>query len=411
MAQQTARDGREMAQSGHPEARVLAAVDQLRTTTPDAGPIHYPAQRQRGGAYSSGLSDINSGKYDQAITLFDQAIAQKGTRTDAALYWKAYAQYRLGKSDDALATLAELRQSYAQSRYLGDSRVLEADAKKSSGKPLTGDADDDEIKLLAISLQNNDPEGAVPLLENVLKATNSLQVKKRALFVLASNDQPAAHQILVSYAKGSGNPDLQVEAIRYLARSARRPDAELRRSTTRPRTSTCGARSSTRSRTRATRPRSSGHRRAGRVRPRCGARHPRPGQRQHGHAAGTDAALPEGRGQGAAAGDGARARLDGRGGPDDAGLKTEKEPAVRQQAIRSLGNKKTERTGQALIELYAAQTDKDVRKAVISALGNQNNADGLISIARKETNSELKLEIVRRIADIAPKQSRWRRTT
>jgi HEAT repeat protein len=49
-----------------------------------------------------------------------------------------------------------------------------------------------------------------------LKNTNTLRVKKQALFVLASNDLPAAHAILVSYAKGGGNPDLQLEAIRYL---------------------------------------------------------------------------------------------------------------------------------------------------------------------------------------------------
>ena len=64
-------------------------------------------------------------------------------------------------------------------------------------------------------------------------------------------------------------------------------------------------------------------------------------------------------------------------------IKSEKEPSVRQQAIRSLGNMKTERTGQALTELYGADQDKDVRKAVISALG-KNNVDGPVSIARKE---------------------------
>ncbi len=44
-----------------------------------------------------------------------------------------------------------------------------------------------------------------------------------------------------------------------------------------------------------------------------------------------------------------------------------------------------------------------MRKAVISALASQENADGLIAIARKETSTDLKLDIVRRISDIAPK--------
>src|SRR4029078_4649144 len=48
-------------------------------------------------------------------------------------------------------------------------------------------------------------------------------VKKTPLFSPGANNQPAAHAILVSYAKGGGNPDLQLEAIRYLV-SKRTPN-------------------------------------------------------------------------------------------------------------------------------------------------------------------------------------------
>ncbi len=181
------------------------------------GPTVIVRGRAQDDLYNSGLSFLQRRQYDQAVTRLDQVIAQKGTHADGALYWKAYAEYKLGRTADALAALNELRQQYGQSRYLSDARVLEADVRKSSGQPLNANADDDEIKLLAIQgVQNSNPDGAIPLLEGVLKATNSLQVKKRALFVLAQNDQPAAHQLLISYAKGSGNPDLQLEAIRYL---------------------------------------------------------------------------------------------------------------------------------------------------------------------------------------------------
>jgi HEAT repeat protein len=84
-------------------------------------------------------------------------------------------------------------------------------------------------------------------------------------------------------------------------------------------------------------------------------------------------------------------------------VKTEKEPSVRQQAIRSLGSMKSDRTGATLVDLYSTEQDKDTRKAVISALGSQNNAESLVAIARKETNSDLKLEIVRRLVDMASK--------
>jgi hypothetical protein len=41
-------------------------------------------------------------------------------------------------------------------------------------------------------------------------------VKDRAMFVLTQNQSPRAKQILIEYAKGAGNPDLQVRAIRYI---------------------------------------------------------------------------------------------------------------------------------------------------------------------------------------------------
>ena len=234
------------------------------------------------GPYGGGLSALQRRQYEQAITRFDQVIGAGETHVDGALYWKAYAQYKLGQTNEALATIGTLREAHPQSRYLNDARVLEADARQSSGQPLTGDNDDDEIKLLAISgLQHSNPEGAVPLLDNVLKATNSLQVKKRALFVLAQNDDPAAHQLLVSYAKGAGNPDLQLEAIRYLV-------------------------------------------------------------------------------------------------------------ARRQQTSTA-----------ELHEIYNANTDRDVRLAVIAALSTAGDAEGLVGLARRETSNDLKVQIVRRLSSMA----------
>ena len=45
-------------------------------------------------------------QYDQAITLFEQVIVRKDTRADAAVYWKAFAQFKSAKSADAQASIA-----------------------------------------------------------------------------------------------------------------------------------------------------------------------------------------------------------------------------------------------------------------------------------------------------------------
>ena len=42
-------------------------------------------------------------------------------------------------------------------------------------------------------------------------------------------------------------------------------------------------------------------------------------------------------------------------------------------------------------------------RTIITALGAQNNAEGLVAIARKESSLPLKTEIVRQLSDMAPK--------
>jgi hypothetical protein len=53
-------------------------------------------------------------------------------------------------------------------------------------------------------------------LETVLKGSSSPKLKERALFVLTQVDTPQARAALTAVAKGQGNPDLQLRAVRYL---------------------------------------------------------------------------------------------------------------------------------------------------------------------------------------------------
>jgi predicted Zn-dependent protease len=87
-------------------------------------------QDAESSSYNSGMSLIQQQQYDQAVVRFDRAIAQKGAHTDGAWYWKAFAQFKAGKNEDALASIAALRKDFPQSRYLNDAKVLEADVRK-----------------------------------------------------------------------------------------------------------------------------------------------------------------------------------------------------------------------------------------------------------------------------------------
>lgn len=181
----------------------------------------------RGGAgrfdvdYDAGTRALDDHKYDEAVRRFDAVIIGKSQRADGALYWKAYALNRLRRRDDALAALAALRRDHPASRWLNDAQALEAEVKRGSGQAASpAQETNEDLKLMAInSLMGADPDRAMPLLEGLLKGNSTPAVKDRAMFVLTQNQSPRAQQILAQYAKGAGNPDLQMRAIRYIGMS------------------------------------------------------------------------------------------------------------------------------------------------------------------------------------------------
>ena len=171
--------------------------------------------------YDNGTRALDDHKYDDAVRRFDAVIDSKSPRADGALYWKAYALNRLGRRDDALAALAVLRRDFAGSHWLNDAQALEAEVKQGSGQAVSpAEETNEDLKLMAInSLMGADPARAIPLLEGLLKGNSAPKVRDRAMFVLTQNQSPRAQQILTQYAKGAGNPDLQVRAIRYIGMS------------------------------------------------------------------------------------------------------------------------------------------------------------------------------------------------
>ena len=368
----------------------------------------YSSDNER-SFYDRGMSALSQKQYEQAIMRFDQTIALKGTRTDGAMYWKAFAQYKLGRSADANATLADLQKQYKDTKYAKDIKALEAEVKRSAGQPVRPENEDDEdLKLLAIqSLQNSDPERAVPLLEGVLTSAGSLKLKDRALFVLATSSQPQAHTVLVNIAKG-GNPDLQLKAIRYLSQSGRSgknpttnqelmdiyntaQNDDVKRAVLQAFGST-GDRMS--------------------IVNLMGATNVmdlrREGINQLGNAqAGPELWTMYQKEQDKQLKMQILSALGNMGAYDKIieVAKTEKDADIRRRAIRSLGNMRADRSGAALAEIYSSLSDVEDKKAVISGLANQNNADAMIAIYRKESNFEIKKRIVESLGNMPKNES------
>jgi hypothetical protein len=173
--------------------------------------------------YEAGQRALDEGRWEEALENFNQVTARGGTRADAALYWKAYTLGKMGRRPDAEAAIAELRKSYANSRWQDEAKVLELELKQASGQRVTPESQsDEELKVLALNgLMRSDPDRALPILEKILKSGQSPKLKRNVIYVLAQSDAPRAQQLLEQVARGQGNPDLQIKAIQYMGERRR----------------------------------------------------------------------------------------------------------------------------------------------------------------------------------------------
>ena len=357
-------------------------------------------QREReADAYGEGYDAVTDAKWDRAIAQMSRVIEMKGPKADGALYWKSYAQNRLGQRSEALTTIAELTQRHPDSPYIKQARALEVEVRRDVGQPVRPqDQSDEDLKLLAIqALQNSSPEQAIPMLEKVLAGSSSPRLKERALFVLAQSDSPRAREVLRNLAKGGSTPELQSKAIQYLGvhgGSESRAvlgevysssnDVDVKRRILRA-FMVAGEKDRL---WKAAQSEQNADLRAEAVR-QLGV--------MGAHEELWQLYLKE-------------SSVDVKkqviramfvGGNADRMIdlaKTEKNPDLRREAIRSLGLMGSKKTGDALVEIYGADRDPDIRKGVINGLFLQGNASALVGLARKESDMTLKREIVQKLS-------------
>lgn len=383
-----------------------------------AGPIVAAAQTEPSGfldpqnapkantredeLYSSAKDALDNNNYDKAISGFDEVVKLKGRRADAALYWKAYALDKAGRHAEAQAAIEQLKKEYPQSSWLRN-------AKSAGLEPATGpanvaimpivsgaEANDEEKEYALQACINMPPERCVPILEKVLQGNSSFKLKKRALFVLTQVDSDKAGQALLAVAKGNIHPELQKEAIRMLAVSGRRNGQALKEiylSSTDPDVKKSVLRSFI----------INGDKEdlMNIIRQEKSPELRREGIRQLGpmgaHAEirqlykeTTDVETKE-------------TLLQAMGVAGDAqGLieiaKTETNPDIRARAIRNVGVFGGEGATQALVSIYNSQADVETKRQVIRALFVHGAAKEMVDLARKETNPELRKELVRNLS-------------
>lgn len=286
--------------------------------------------------YKRAIKALNEGQWERAIAYFSEIAGRKGKRAEGSLHWKAYAQNRLGQRDEALATLSELRTSYPQSRWLNDAKALEVEIQQAAGQAVNPEEEiDDELRLLALrGLLRAEPERALPLLERYLQGSYSPQLRIRALFVLAQSDPPHARELVRQAARGHFNPDLQLRALRYLGQFKGEENRQVLAEI---------------------------------------------------YASTSDVEVKR------------RILRSFRDAKDVEHLREaargEQDPKLRAYAARRLGRL---RAGDELRQLYQRETSNEVKKEIITAMGDAKDLDRLLEIGRSESDVELRAHAIDR---------------
>ena len=167
--------------------------------------------------YDSATDALDDHDWRRATKGFEKVAEMRMSHADAALYWLAYAEGKMGARSEALSTLLQLQKSYPKSKWVADGKTLEVEIRQSAGQVIRPEhVEDEEVKLMAINgLMSSDPERAIPILEGILNGNQPVKLKERALFVLSQSGSQRAFEIVVRTAK-SGPPDLRERAVRTL---------------------------------------------------------------------------------------------------------------------------------------------------------------------------------------------------
>ena len=314
-------------------------------TTRDIDAITERLYAQARTAIENGQFDAALNQLDSLIARFDGDLKSASGRADAALYWKAYSEARQHHVDDALKTVERLKESFKDSRWLKDALALAVEVQQSSGRTVSPNQPDDDLKLLALrGLMRSDPERALTLIEQTLAGNGSTRVKANALFVLSQSRTPKAQAIISTFAKNGADPELQLKAIRYLgsARSAENSRVldEAFRNATDDRVKRAVVRSYTMA-----------------------------GDRARLSAIAADAAQSD---------------------------------AVRGDAIQQLGVLKAD---DELVAIYRRESSPRLKDRALDGLFTSRNAARLVELARTETNPELKREIVEKLSHMRAKEA------
>jgi Uncharacterized protein conserved in bacteria len=218
-------------------ARTAAAAESFRTVPP---PALFPAD-SADSLYRAARKALNDGDYKRAADMFERIADDyaKSSYAGDALYWRAYALYRRGGSDDlhdALESLKSQKSRYPSAATRGDSAALETRIRGELAKRGESQAaeaihkaadsategcpsEDDDMRVAALNaLMQMDADQALPVLKKVLARRDacSESLRRKAVFLVSQKENDESANILLGVARDDPSADVRGQAIFWL---------------------------------------------------------------------------------------------------------------------------------------------------------------------------------------------------
>ncbi|HEX8242291.1 MAG TPA: HEAT repeat domain-containing protein [Longimicrobium sp.] len=228
-------------------AAPLPAQAPARLAFADDGPppAAFP-QDPANALYRQARAALNDEQWQRAVTLF-QRIRQRyprSTYTPDALYWEAFARYRLGGNEQlryALGALDTQRRDYPRAATRrdadelatrirgslaarGDAGAAErvSESARQAAQCGNGRGGDDDERLAALNaLLQMDSQRAMPLLRSVLARRDacSERLRRQATFLVSQKGGAEADAILLNVARTDPSAEVRGQAVFWLSQS------------------------------------------------------------------------------------------------------------------------------------------------------------------------------------------------
>src|SRR5687767_5572704 len=221
------------------QVRILRPLHGLRMTMPRAA---YGEAGPADSLYRLGRDAINASNWRRAASYFAQ-ISEKYPRSEYAAdapYWRAFALYKNGRTEDlreALKSLDTQQAKFPKAGTASDGKELairirgelakqgDVDAAEAvsraaaQNKPCVRDDNDSELRAAAMNaLLQMDAEGALPIIKQVLakKDECSVALREKAVFLLSQKRSSETEDLLIDVIKNDPSRSVREQAVFWL---------------------------------------------------------------------------------------------------------------------------------------------------------------------------------------------------